>query len=104
MPIPFTTAQMPTGAFALTTVEEVNTWSAMVLQFNYATNSYTEAANTNPLFHYIQPQLRIPDGKLVYVNRCAVIVNESAAQNLPGWKRVKGLEAITSIADGFKIS
>ena len=95
---------MPTGAFALTTVEEVNTWSAGILGFNYATNQYTEAANTNGLFHYMQPQLRIPDGKLVIVNRCAIVINEAAAQNLPMWKRVKGLEAITAIPDGFKIS
>lgn len=105
MPIPWTTAQLPTGAnFGITTVEELNTWTTLVLQFNYAAFGYTEAANTNPLFHYMQPQLRIPDGKLIYVNRCAIIANEAAAQNLPLWKRVRGLEAVTTIADGFRIA
>lgn len=103
MPIPFTTAELPTGANALTTVEQVNTWSAGVLQFNYALVQYTEAANTNGLFHYMQPQLRIPTGELVIVNRCAIIIDETTAQNLPMWKRVRGLIASTTIPAGFKI-
>lgn len=104
MAIPFTTAELPAGVNAITTVEELNTWSAGVLQFNYATALYTEAANTNGLFHYMQPQLRIPSGELIIVNRCAIIIDETKAQNLPQWKRIKGLTAATVIPAGFKIT
>lgn len=104
MAIPFTTAMLPGGAYALATVEEVNTWSAAILQFNHPLNVYTEAANTNPLFHYIQPQLRVPTGELIIVNRSAIIVDEQAAQQLPMWKRVKGLAAVSAIAAGFRIT
>lgn len=104
MAIPFTTADLPQNTFACTTVEELNTWTAGILQFNYATASYTEAANTNPLFHYIQPQLRIPSAELVIVNRCAIVIDESKAQNLPQWKRIKGLAAVTAIPAGFKLT
>lgn len=104
MPIPFTTAELPGGVNAITTVEELNTWSCAVLQFNYATASYVEAANTNNLFHYIQPQLRIPDANLIIVNRAAIIMDETKAQNLPIWKRIRGLTAATVIPAGFKIT
>lgn len=104
MPVPFTTAQLPGGIYACESVEELNTWTAQVLGFNYPNVLYTEAANTNGLFHYIQPQLRIPSSELIVVNRCAVIIDESKAQNLPMWKRVKGLAAVTAIPAGFKIA
>ncbi|WP_156119853.1 hypothetical protein [Leptolyngbya sp. KIOST-1] len=85
----FTSAQLPTGAFAITTLEELVTWSTAVLSFNNSTDSYTEAPNTNRIYRYIQPQLRVPDGELIIVNRAMIVVNETAAQNLPVWKRVR---------------
>lgn len=95
---------LPGGIYACATVEELNTWTAAILQFNHPLNVYTEAANTNPLFHYIQPQLRVPTGELTLVNRSAIIMDETAAQQLPIWKRVRGLSAVSTIAAGFKIT
>lgn len=104
MTTPFTTADLPGGAYAIATVEELVTWGNAVLAFNNAVDQYQEAANTNKLFHFIQPQLRIPSGELVIVNRAAVIVDETTAQNLPTWKRVTGLPGSTVIPAGFKIT
>lgn len=101
--VAFTTAQLPGGTFAITTVEELVVWGNGILAFNNATNMYTEAANTNQIFHFIQPQLRIPSGNLTIVNRAALFVNEAAAQNLPPWKRIQEFSN-TTIPAGFKIS
>lgn len=104
MTTPFTTADLPTGTNACTSVEQLVTWCAAVLSFNNAVDQYQEAPNTNKLFHFIQPQLRIPSGELIIVNRAAVIVNEAAAQNLPAWKRVAGLPGTTAVPAGFKLT
>ena len=101
--IPFTTAQLPGGIYAPAYVEELLVWAAGVIQFNNPTESYTEAEGTARLFRYIQPQIRIPDGRLMLINRAVIQVDESADQNLPIWKRVKD-PANTIIPDGFKIS
>lgn len=104
MSTPFSTANMPGGIYACQTVEEVVVWGNLVLEFNNPTNKYTEADNTNPLFHHINPQIRIPAGNLIRVCRSAIIMNDAAAQNMPVWKRVTGLSGTTAIADAFKIT
>ncbi len=97
----FTTANLPTGANAITTVEELNYWSTLVLGFNNATLQYREADNIPNLFRVIHPQLRVPDGEIVVINRAVLVINESAAQTLPQWKRVKEISN-TEIPNGFK--
>lgn len=99
----FTTAQLPGGIYACTTVEQLHIWSGAVLQFNNSTDAYTEAEGTSRLFHFIQPQIRIPDKRLVVINRAVLQINESAAQNLPIWKRVNEFSN-TIIPDAFKIT
>ena len=99
----FTTAQLPTGIYAPTTVEELHVWSGSVLQFNNATDAYTEAEGSPRLFHCIQPQIRIPDGRLVIITRAVIVLDEAKEQNLPIWKRVHELSN-TIIPAGFKIT
>lgn len=99
----FTTAMLPGGAFAITTVEELVDWSVSVLAFNNATDTYMEALNTNRIFRFMKPELRIPDGDLIKVCRAVITVDESKAQNLPSWKRVLPFSE-TVIPAGFKIT
>lgn len=99
----FTTAQLPGGIYAPVLVEEVLTWAAAVQQFNNPTDSYTEAENSSRLFRFIQPQIRIPNGELVIINRSVIVVDETKDQNLPIWKRVKEFSN-TIIPAGFKIT
>lgn len=101
--IPFTTGQLPTGIYAPVYVEELHAWTGSILQFNYPTASYNEAQNTTQLFRYINPEIRIPDARLMRVFRCALEVDESAALTLPVWKRLKD-PASTVIPAGFKIT
>lgn len=99
----FTTAQLPTGIYAPTTVEELAVWANALLQFNNPTDAYTEAEGTSRLFHFINPQIRIPDQRLVIINRAVLIVDETADQNMPIWKRVKPFSN-TIIPAGFSIT
>ena len=101
--IPFTTAQLPGGIYAPAYVEELLVWANAVMQFNNPTEAYTEAEGTSRLFRYIQPEIRIPDGRLMLINRSVIQVDESGDQNLPRWKRVTD-PANTIIPAGFKIS
>ncbi|WP_275336225.1 hypothetical protein [Nodosilinea sp. PGN35] len=99
----FTTAMLPTGNYAITTVEELADWCNAVLAFNNATDSYSEALNTNRIFRFIRPELRIPDGDLIRVCRCALQIDESKAQNLPSWKRIKEFSD-TVVPAAFKLT
>jgi hypothetical protein len=99
----FTTAQLPGGIYAPTSVEELLVWANGVLQFNNPTDSYTEAANSSRLYRFIQPEMRTYDQELVLINRAVTIVDETKAQNLPRWKRV-GEFSNTVIPAGFKIT
>lgn len=102
MPIPFTTSDLPTGIYACTSIQELHAWTGSILQFNYPTQLYTEAQNSTPLFRYINPEIRIPDTRLVRLYRCVLEVDEAAAQTLPVWKRLKD-PTNTIIPAGFKI-
>lgn len=99
----FTTAQLPGGIYAPTSVEELIVWCCGVLQHNNSTDAYTEAANTSRLYRFIQPETRTYDQELVLINRAVIVVNETAAQNLPRWKRVNEFSD-TVIPAGFKIT
>jgi hypothetical protein len=85
----FTTAQLPTGIYAITTVEELAVWSNAVLAFSNPTDSYVEAANTNRIFRFINPEFRTPDAELMRICRSAIVVDETKAQQLPSWKKAK---------------
>lgn len=99
----FTTAMLPTGIYAITTVEELNVWANAVLAFGNPTDSYVEAANTNRIFRFITPEFRTPDAELVKICRSAITIDETKAQNLPTWKRIKPFSNI-AVADAFKIA
>lgn len=99
----FSTADLPEGIYAPSTVEELITWATAVLQFNNPTDAYTEAANTSRLYRFIQPEIRTNDQELVLINRSVIVVNEAADQNLPRWKRVSEFSN-TIIPAGFKIT
>ncbi len=99
----FTTGQLPTGIYALTTVEEVVVWSNAVLAFANPTDSYVEAANTNRIFRFIHPEFRNPDAELMRICRSALVIDETKAQQLPVWKRVKPFSSIV-IPAGFSIN
>lgn len=99
----FTTSQLPTGAFAITTVEELNVWANAVLAFGNPTDTYVEAANTNRIFRFINPEFRTPDAELMRICRSALAVDEAKAQNLPVWKRIKPFSSIV-IPAGFSIA
>lgn len=99
----FTTAQLPSGIYACTTVEQLHAWSGAVLQFNNATSAYTESEGTARLFRFIQPQIRIPEGKLICISRAALDINEAAQQQLPIWKRISEFSN-TTIPAGFSIT
>jgi hypothetical protein len=99
----FTTAQLPGGIYAPTTVEELVVWACGVLQHNNPTDAYTEAANFSRLYRFIQPEMRTYDQELVLINRAVIVVDETKDQNLPRWKRVREFSN-TLIAAGFKIS
>lgn len=90
----FTTAMLPTGIYACTTVEELNAWCNLVLANGNPTDSYIETANTNRIFRFINPEFRIPDGPLMKVFRSALQINEAAPQNMPTWKRVSEFSEI----------
>lgn len=99
----FSTADLPGGIYAPNSVEELLTWCCSVMQFNNPTDSYTEAANTSRLFRFIQPEIRSNDNELILINRAVIVVNESADQALPRWKRVNQFSN-TIIPAGFKIT
>lgn len=99
----FTTSMLPGGIYAITTVEELNAWSNLVLAFGNPTDSYVEAANTNRLYRFINPEFRIPDGQLMKIFRSAIEIDETKAQNLPTWKRVKEFSEFV-VPAGFKIT
>lgn len=99
----FNVSDLPGGIYALEKVEEVAVWANAVLQFNNPTDSYIEVANTNRLYRFIQPQLRSYDQELIIINRSVIVVDETKAQNLPIWKRVKSFSD-TLIPAGFKIT
>ena len=99
----FTTADLPGGIYAPTTVEEVLTWANAVMQFNNPTDSYVEVANTNRLYRFIQPQLRSYEQELILINRAVIVLDEKKAQNHPIWKRIKPFSD-TLIPAGFKIT
>jgi hypothetical protein len=97
----FTTADLPTGANAITTIEELHAWATLVLGFNNATLQYREGENIPNLFRAIHPQLRIPSGELVVINRVALNIRENQPQTAPQWKRVAELSN-TTIPAGFR--
>lgn len=99
----FSTAQLPGGIYAPTTLEELIVWGTACAQHLNPTDSYTEAPNTSRLFRAIQPMVRTPDADLILINRTVIVVDESKSQSLPIWKRVK-IISDTIIPDGFKIT
>lgn len=99
----FTTAMLPTGTYAIQTLEELIDWTNAVACFNNPTDTEIEALNTNRILRFMRPELRIPSGELIRVCRSMVGINEAAAQNLPSWKRVKEY-SVTTIPAGFKLT
>lgn len=99
----FTTAMLPGGAYAITTVEELMDWGNAVLCFNNPTETELEALNTNKIFRNMRPELRIPEGKLIRVVRNMLTIDETKPQNLPSWKRIIEHD-VANIPSGFKIS
>lgn len=88
---------------AITTVEQLAAWAIAILAFNNATDSYTEAPNTNRLFRFINPTTRIPDGQLIRVNRAALVVNEvELAEGKKAWQAVDHFSN-TVIPASFKV-
>lgn len=99
----FTTAQLPGGIYAPTSLEELLVWNIACLQHLNPTDSYTEAPNTSRLYRFIQPQVRSFEQELILINRGVIVLNETKAQNLPIWKRVNEFSN-TIIPDAFKIA
>ncbi len=99
----FTTGQLPTGIYSITTVEELAAWSNAVLAFGNPTDTYVEAANTNRIFRFIHPEFRTPDSELMRICRSALVIDETKAQQLPVWKRIKPFSSIV-IPAAFSIT
>ncbi len=86
----FTTAQLPTGARAIATVEELIAWAGMILVINNPTDKFVRLAG-QPAENRFQFGEGVDSDNTIRNQIIAVLTSDmsKAGQSLPDWKTIK---------------